>query len=499
MPCFHRRLPPGAAWFAVALALTLALALAGCAPLGAGGDGMPAPAPAAYPRDGGADAGAAMAAASYGWQDYYAAPRLRLLIGQALANNPDMRSALLRVAEARAVYGITRAQQFPGVSLGVDAGISRVPGDLSPTGQPLVSRDYQAALQMNAWELDLWGRVRNLKQSALESWLATDAARRAVSLALVAQVADSYLQLRELDERLALARSTIASRAASYRIFQRRYQVGSVAQLDLIQVETLLTQAQALAAQLEQARAAQAHALAQLVGGGADLSPQAAVDDDSLVLAPLGAGLPSALLEARPDIAAAEHQLRAAQADIGAARAAFYPRISLTAALGTASAELDGLFGAGSRAWSFAPGVALPLLDGGRNRANLALADVRRDLAVANYDKTVQTAFREVSDALSARRWLAVQVDLMRATMVAQRRRAYLAKLRYDNGATSYFEVLDAQRDLLSAEQQLVQTRRALLSSQVALYAALGGGATAPGASAGPAAPSPTNRTTPTP
>lgn len=455
------------------LALALGASLAGCAPLPQNG-GKTLPAPASYPPDAGSTAG--LAADSVGWEDYYVEPRLRALISQALLHNTDLCTALLRVEEARAAYGITRAQQFPAIGLDAAGTVSRVPADLSLTGQPLVSRDYQVALQMNAWELDLWGRVRSLKASALQSWLATDDARRAVSLALIAQVADGYLQLRELDERLALARNTIASHEASYRIFQRRFEVGSIAQLDVIQVGTLLMQAQALAAQLEQARALQAHALIQLTGASAAQLPAAGPYDDSLVLASIGAGLPSSLMEARPDIAAAEHQLEAARFDVNAARAAFYPRISLTAGVGTASAALDGLFRSGSRAWTFAPAVALPLLDGGRNRAGLALADVRRELAVVNYDQTVQAAFREVSDALASRHWLAIQVDIVQATVTAQRRRAYLAKLRYDNGATAYFEVLDAQRDLLSAEQQLVQTRRAQLTSQVALYTALGGG-----------------------
>lgn len=455
----------------------LAFGLAGCAQMEQGGATLPAP--LHYPVDAGATAGPA--AASIGWQDYYPDPRLRALIARALLHNTDLRTALLRVAEARAAYGITRAQQFPAIGLAAAGTVSRVPADLSLTGQPLVSRDYQVGLQVNAWELDLWGRVRSLKATALENWLATDAARRAVTLALIAQVADGYLQLRELDERLALARSTIASRAASYRIFQRRFEVGAIAQLDVIQVATLLAQAEALATQLEQARALQAHALVQLTGAPLDQLPAAAPYDDALVLAPVGAGLPAALLEQRPDIAAALHQLAAARADIDAARAAFFPRISLTAGVGTASAALDGLFNAGSRAWTFAPALALPLLDGGRNRAGLALAGVRRDLAVVNYDQAVQAAFREVSDALASTHWLAQQVAIVQATVTAQRRRAYLATLRYDNGATSYFEVLDAQRDLLAAGQQLVQTRRALLSSQVALYAALGGGSLAGG------------------
>jgi multidrug efflux system outer membrane protein len=260
------------------------------------------------------------------------------------------------------------------------------------------------------------------------------------------------------------------------RIFKRRFEVGAIAKMDLVQVEVLLQQAQTLAAQLEQGRAVQAHALALLVGSPLPPLPENTGLGDDAVARELRVGLPSDLLLQRPDIVAAEHQLRAAQANIGAARAAFFPRITLTGSAGTASAELNGLFDSGSRAWSFMPSLSLPIFDAGRNRANLDLAEVRRDLAVTNYEKTVQAAFRDVSDALSARHWLTEQVRIAQATLAAQTERARLSQLRYDNGSAPYFEVLDAQRELLTAEQQLVQTRRALLSSRVSLYAALGGG-----------------------
>ena len=433
----------------------------------------PLPVAAQYPETDPAGAHAADIA----WQAYFADARLQALIAQALASNRDIRIAALRVEEARAAYGIQRAEQFPTIALGASGSRARVPGDLSVTGRPMTSAQYQTGLNVSAWELDFWGRVRSLKDSALQTLLASDEARRAVGVALVAQVANGYLGLRELDERVALARATVDSRAESLRIFTRRFEVGSISKLDLTQVETLLSQALSLSAQLEQARAVQAHALAQLVGGPVDLTPDARRFDDASVLQPLHAGLPSALLTQRPDLMAAEHQLRAAQANIGAARAAFFPTISLTAAYGTASAELSGLFDSGSGAWNFAPRLVLPIFDAGRIRANMDLAEVRRDVAVANYEKSVQGAFREVADALSNRRWLALQVDIGKTTLAAQSERARLAKLRYDNGAAPYLEVLDAQRDLLTVEQQLVQTRRALLSSQVSLYAALGGGA----------------------
>ena len=418
-----------------------------------------------------------VSAAALGWREYFADPHLQTLIQQALANNRDLRTAVLRVEEARATYGIQRAEQFPAIGAQASVDRSRIPADLSPTGKSLESSQYQVALGLASWEIDFWGRVRNLKEAALENYLATDAARRAASIALVAQVANSYLSLRELDERLVLARRTIASRAESLRIFTRRVEVGSTSRLNLTQVQTLLTQAQALGAQLEQLREAQAHALTLLVGTPVVFPPMTKHLEVQPVLVELRAGLPSDLLIQRPDIVAAEHQLQAAHANIGAARAAFFPQVTLTGAWGTASAELEGLFASGSQTWIFSPKISLPLFDGGRRRNNLSLTEARRDLAVASYEKTVQSAFRDVADALSARHWLAEQLTIAQTALGVQTERARLSQLRYDNGAAAFLDVLDAQRDLLSAEQQVVQIHRALLTSRVSLYAALGGGA----------------------
>ena len=422
-------------------------------------------------------AGQGVSAAAIGWRDYFADPQLQALLAQALDNNRDLRTAVLQIEQARAVYGIQRADLLP--SMGAQAGVSRsrVPGELSPTGRPLLGSQYQAGLGLASWEIDFWGRVGSLRDAALQSYLATEEARRAVTVGLVAQVANSYLTLRELDERIALARQNIASRAETLRIFSRRVEVGSTSRLNLTQVQTLLTQAQALGAQLEQSRETQLHALSLLVGAPVDLPPAAGRLAEQPVLRELAAGLPSDLLTQRPDIVAAEYQLKAANASIGAARAAFFPRVALTGSLGTASTELDGLFASGSQAWTFSPSISLPIFSGGRLRNNLALAELRRDAAVAQYEKTVQGAFRDVADALSARRWLAEQLTIAQAALAAQTERARLSQLRYDNGAAAFLEVLDAQRDLLTAEQQLVQIRRSLLSSGVGLYAALGGGA----------------------
>lgn len=450
-----------------------ALLLAGCTSMAPPYEAPPLSVAQRYAADA-AQEGAGVAA--IGWREYFIDPQLQALIKRALDNNRDLRTAVLRVEEARAIHGIQRAERFP--TIGVQAGEdrSRTPADLNLTGQPLIASQYQVGLGMASWEIDFWGRVRNLQDSALENFLATDAARRAASIGLVAQVANSYLALRELDERIALARQTIASREESFRIFTRRVEVGSTSRLNLTQVQTLLTQAQALGAQLEQARATQFHALTLLVGATLELPPERGQLDERNSLRELRPGLPSDLLIQRPDLVAAEHLLKAANANIGAARAAFFPRIALTSSVGTASAELDGLFASGSLAWIFSPSISLPIFDGARRRNNLSLAETRRDLAVANYEKTVQAAFRDVSDALSARVWLARQVSIARTALATQVERSRLSQLRYDNGASAFLDVLDAQRDLLAAEQQFVQTRRALLTSQVSLYAALGGG-----------------------
>jgi len=447
--------------------------LAGCASLAPPYDAPALPVRATY-AVGTAQGGASVEA--IGWRDYFVDRQLQTLIEQALKNNRDLRTAVLRVEEARAMYGIQRSDLFP--SIGAQAGVdrSRTPADLSMSGKPLIASQYQVALGMASWEIDFWGRVRSLQDAALENYLATDAARRAVSIGLIAQVANAYLALRELEERIVLARRSIVSRQESLRIVTRRVDVGSTSRLNLTEVKTLLTQAQQLGTQLELARAAQFNALTLLVGAPVELSPESEQLEELAKFPELRPGLPSDLLTQRPDIIAAEHQLRAANASIGAARAAFFPRIALTSSLGTASAELDGLFAAGSHAWIFSPSISLPIFDGGRRKNNLSLAEARRDLAVTNYEKTVQIAFRDVSDALSAQAWLGQQVSIARTALVTQLERARLSQLRYDNGASAFLDVLDAQRNLLDAEQQLVQTRRALLSSHVNLYAALGGG-----------------------
>ena len=449
--------------------------LAGCLSLAPSTEIPELPVPAAWPNDlTRSHAGAQTDALA--WSAYFTDPVLQQLIETALLNNRDLRLAALRTEEARATFGIQRSGRFPDLNVGGQGGRARVPGDLSGSGRSQVGSEYRAEVGLSSWELDLWGRVRDLETAALQNWLATDAAQQAVYLALIAQVAEGYLGLRELDERVAIAQQTVTTREESYRIFQRRHALGATSKLDLMQVQTLLNQAQMLHAQLQQARASQLHALAILLGANPGPLPTRAAFDETMILAELQAGLPADLLSNRPDILSAEHVLRASHANIGAARAAFFPRIALTGSFGSASAELNGLFESGSRAWTFLPTISLPIFDGGRRRASLELSEVRSNIAVTDYEKTIQIAFREVADALNAKRWLSDQLAIQREHLQAQSERARLAQLRYDNGSAAYFEVLDAERDLLNVQQSLVQARRALLSSQVALYAALGGG-----------------------
>lgn len=454
------------------LCAVLACVGAGCISLAPQTERPPLPVPETYPADSADatpidDVPTAVRTAVPRWQAYFSDPRLRALIETALRENRDQHAARARIEAARAVSGIRRSAQWPGVDANAAAIRFRAPGGLL-FPQPVIGDLYEVSLVESSWEIDLWGRVSSLKDAALEDYLASVGARRAMALSLVRQVADTYLTVCELDERIALTLKTIETREASLAIFRRRYQVGATSKLDLEQSEILLQQAVALGAQLEQSRATNAHALDLLVGTQAlPGAGQQWLDDDGI--APmLTAGLPSDLLDARPDIVAAVHRLRGANANIGAARAAFFPRIALTSSLGSGSTELADLFTSGTRAWTFIPNLTLPIFDAGRNRGNLALAKARRDEALAQYDLAVQSAFRDVSDALAARKWLTEQVRTARETLDAQTERARLVRLRYDDGATRFLEVLDAQRDLLA-------TRRALLASRVALYLAMGG------------------------
>ena len=418
------------------------------------------------------------AIARIAWPDFFREPQLQALIGEALANNRDIRIATGRVAEARAAWRIQGSALYPQLDAIATGTRGHTPADLSVTGQAVTGNQIYAQLSAG-WEIDFWGRLRNMRDSAQARYLATEEARRAVATALIAQVANGYLLEREYEERAAIATRTIATREEALRIMRRRYEVGSGSKLEMTQAQTLLAQAQLALQSLGQDRAVNLNALALLVGHPVEISPGSLSLAEETTDVALPPGLPSEMLVNRPDIVAAEHALRAANADIGAARAAFFPNISLTGAFGTASSELDGLFRDGSRSWNFTPTAALPIFNAGRLKGNLDIAKARRDIAVADYERTVQAAFRDVSDALVRRRQLALQIESTRTMLSALQERARLAQLRFDNGRSAYLEVLDAQRDLFDTEQTLVRLRRAELASAVALYAALGGGVAA--------------------
>jgi len=417
----------------------------------------------------------APAVARIGWHEFFREPQLQALIGEALVHNRDIHIATGRLAEARAAWRIEGSTLYPQLDAVVTGTRGRTPADLSLSGQPITSNQIYAQLSAG-WEIDLWGRLRNLRDAARAQYLATEETRRAVATDLIAQVANGYLLEREYEQRVAIATRTITTREESLRIMRRRYEVGSGSKLEMAQAQTLLAQAQTALQALVQDREVNRNALALLVGHPVEIAPGPLGLIEAAPDVALPAGLPSEMLVNRPDIVAAEYALRAATANIGAARAAFFPSISLTGAFGTASSELDGLFKDGSRAWSFTPTVSLPIFNAGQLKGNLDVAKARRDIAVADYERTVQSAFRDVSDALVRRRQLGLQIDSMRTMLDALRERARLAQMRFDNGRSAYLEVLDAQRDLFDTEQTLVQLRRAELASGIALYAALGGG-----------------------
>ncbi len=410
------------------------------------------------------------------WQQMLPDPRLQALVNAALEHNRDLKIAVARVEEARAIYGVTHADRLPTVNLTASEAASRTPGDLSTTGQTLTSRRYDVNLGVTAFELDFWGRVKSLSESAKASYLATEEARESFRLSLIADVANAYLALQELDERLSLARATVENRKDLRFLVQKRRDVGLAGDLDFLAADGAYEAARAQLAELERGRAQAENALTLLVGKEpADLPPGRRLNEQGLPL-DLAVDVPSETLVRRPDVRAAEQKLIAANANIGAARAAFLPRIGLSLAFGTASRTLSGLFDSGTGAWSFAPSLVQPLFDAGRTQANVDLAEARKVIAVAEYEKTIQQAFREVADLLVARDKLAEQLKAQEAAEKSQNERLRLVDARYKAGASSYLEVLDAQRDAFAASQGTVQVRRALLASAAQLYKALGGG-----------------------
>ena len=491
------------------LAALAAALLAGCSFIPAY-ERPAAPVSAQWPQESlppasAASAASPSAASDLPWQQFFAEPAtpenagLRQIIELALTDNRDLRVAVANIEQARAQYQIERANLFPTIGLDVNQARS-APNAYQPLGLGgSVSSSALWTVGISSWELDFFGRIRALKDVALAQFLATEEARKSAQMSLIANVAGAWLQLKTDTELLALAERTLATREQSLQLTQLRFDNGAASALELYDAQSLAATARAARAQQQRLRAQDINALALLAGAPAEqlpiapvpplALPQAPADNTQMADAPaptaplpafadIPAGLPSDLLLRRPDIRAAEQQLIAANANIGAARAAFFPRVTLTGGFGRASDTLDHLFGSGptARAWSFTPDLSLPIFDFGRNSGNLQAAKAAREAAVAQYEKAIQSAFREVADALAGRATYADQLAALQAQAQAERERYRLSDLSYRNGAVSFLDLLDAQRSLFAVEQSVAQVRLAQRVNEVALYKALGGG-----------------------
>ena len=426
-------------------------------------------------------------ASQLSYRDWYPDPRLQELITTALKNNRDLVVATARIEQARAQFRIENSRRLPNVVANASGTRSQQATAGNPAFGAAGGADLPTSFTFNrfdigvgvsAFELDFWGRVRNLSEAARASYLASVATQRAFYLSLIADTATTYFEIVETEEQIVLAEATAASRREGLRIAQLRLDAGVTSALPYRQAETLLTQAEQQIASERLALAQLRNQLAVLVGGTTPEGlPQGQTLGQQSDNRRLAAGLPSELLLARPDIIAAEEQLRAARANIGAARAAFFPSISLTGNAGLTSGSLGNLFDSDGFGWSFGPSISLPIFDFGAREASLDLAKALEVEQVATYDRTVQQAFREVSDALAGREYLAQQIDTLERARTAQTQIARIARARYREGVADYLEVLDAERNLFSAEQQLLATRRAWLQNRATLFVALGGGA----------------------
>lgn len=417
-------------------------------------------------------------AADIAWQDYFQSSTIKTLISQALENNRDLKVAVLNIQKAQAAYRIQRSESFPTINGNGSASRAGVPDDASSTGKSYTATTVNANVAMTAYELDFFGRIKSLNQQALEAYLATEEAMVSTRISLIAETANAYLSYLADQKLLQLARDTASTQQETYQVVKRQFDVGSANQLDVAQAATAVESARVSIAQYTRLVAQDKNALTLLIGG----SVEAILDSDEtidnvLLMADLPAGLPSEVLLARPDIQRAEHLLKAANADIGAARAALYPTISLTGSFGLASDSLDGLFQSGARyAWNFTPSVTVPIFNHGRLKASLEVAKVNEKIAATQYEQAVQAAFREVADQLAARGTYQAQLDAQNALVAATGQAYELSTARYDNGIDDFLTVLDSQRSLFSAQQGAVNVKQAFLVNLVNLYKVLGGG-----------------------
>jgi multidrug efflux system outer membrane protein len=446
---------------------TLAASLVACGAMAPEYQRPVAPVPAEFPA--GSKAASGPAAAELPWQTFFADARLQKLIRIALDNNRDLRVALLNVEQARALVDSRKADRWPTVNAGL--GVTR-----GAVANGAVTTSLSAGLLVTSYEIDLFDRLRSQSDAAFAQYLASSEASKAAQISLIGAVANSYFALQADSALLDLAQQTLATREDSVRLIQLRFDKGASSQLDLSQARSLLESARVSVAQSTRQRLLDVNALNLLLGQAAPVELILASAQTQPTLQELPVGLSSDVLLRRPDVVQAEQQLLAANANIGAARAAFFPKILLTANAGSVSSELADLFKDGSFGWSIAPQLLLPIFDAGRNQANLAVAKVSRDVAVAQYEKTIQSAFREVADALAGRATLAEQMRAQQAQTTAEAERARLTELRYKKGASSYLEVLDAQRSLFASQQAWLQLQAQTQQNLATLYRVLGGG-----------------------
>jgi len=441
------------------------------------------------------DSQQASIAADIGWREFFIDEKLRKVIELALNNNRDLRIAALNIERARAQYQITTANLFPTVNASGNATIQKIGDSSSGNNSNLanvinngviqqsngnsgeITRNYRAGVSFSNYEIDFFGRIRSLNTQALQLFLATEEARRSAHIALIAEVANAWLTLQADKERLKLAQDTLKSQQSSYDLNKSRFDYGIATGLDLQQAQILVDTAKVDVARFTSLIQQDENALILLIGSNlpAELRPDNALQP-ATILADLPAGLPSEVLQKRPDVVQAEYNLQAANANIGAARAAFYPSISLTASVGSASRELNNLFSSGTGFWNFVPQIVVPIFNAGRNRANLKTAEIDRDISLNQYEKTIQTAFKEVADSLAIRQTLTEQFNSQSSLVNASSESYRLSEARYKSGIDNYLLVLDSQRTLYAAQQNLISIRLIAFSNQVTLYKVLGGG-----------------------
>ena len=462
------------------LSLISLICLAGCSTMAPKYSQPALPVPAEWPKTDTPQTASAKVdqktTADIPWQEFIVDVKLKKLIDLAIKNTRDLKVASLNIERSRALYQIQRNDLLPKVDANAGAGFQRIPADLSATGKSITVEQYNIGLGISSYELDLFGRVRSLQEQALEQYLATEHAQRSVQISLLSQVAAAYLSLSADREHLKLARETLANQMEAYKLVKSRFDAGVSTLLALKQSQTTVDSARVDIAGFTTLVAQDQNALALVVGSAVpeELLPDS-LSENLSVLKDVTPGLPSEVLLKRPDILQAESQLKAANANIGAAEAAFFPRITLVSSVGLGSDELVGLFKGGAFAWSFAPRVSLPIFDGGTNKSNLKVSEVDRDIAVARYEKAIQIAFREVADALAQRATIDEQLAAQKSLADATDESYRLSQARFEKGVDSYLSVLDSQRALYGAQQNLITVRLNRLANLVTLYKTLGG------------------------